>query len=292
MDEGRTHPQHAAGKDKRSPGAGLALALFLLLLLMAGAAGGAAAWWLLDKPQATAGDALPAPVPVDAVPLGRLTLSPLVERAAPAVVNIAVLQASPLQQNPLLRDPYFRQFLGVPDEALAPRISAGSGFIVDAARGLVLTNHHVIDNAQAIEVMVGERRFAARLLGSHPGTDIAVLQIQASGLQQLALGNSDRLKVGDYVVAIGNPFEIGQTVTAGIVSALGRGRSGGAPSYVQTDAPINPGNSGGPLISMRGEVIGINTAIIGPGEGNVGIGLAVPSNVARQVMEAILARSS
>ena len=273
-------------------GAGALVTLFLLSLLVAGAAGGAATWWLYAKPPSEPVAALAAPLPVDAVPLSRLTLSPLVERAAPAVVNIAVLQASPLEQNPLLRDPYFRGFLGVPDEALAPRISAGSGFIVDARRGLVLTNHHVIANAQVIEVMVGERRLPARLLGSHPETDIAVLQIPANDLKQLPLGNSDRLKVGDYVVAIGNPFEIGQTVTAGIVSALGRGRSGGAPSYVQTDAPINPGNSGGPLISMRGEVIGINSAIIGPGEGNVGIGLAVPSNVARQVMKAIVARSS
>ncbi|MDP8911969.1 MAG: trypsin-like peptidase domain-containing protein [Pseudomonadota bacterium] len=273
-------------------GTGALLSLFLLCLLIAGAAGGAAAWWLGARPGSEPLAELPAPVPVNAVPLSRLTLSPLVERAAPAVVNIAVLQASPLEQNPLLRDPYFRRFLGVPEEALAPRISAGSGFIVDAARGLVLTNHHVIDNAQAVEVTVGERRLPARLLGSDPSTDIAVLQIPARGLKQLPLGNSDGLKVGDYVVAIGNPFEIGQTVTAGIVSALGRGRTGGAPAYVQTDAPINPGNSGGPLISMRGEVIGINSAIIGPGEGNVGIGLAVPSNVARQVMEAIVAGSS
>ncbi len=271
-------------------GTGALVTLLLLCLLLAGAAGGAVSWWLRGDPASAAG-ALAPPVSVDAVPVSQLTLSPLVERAAPAVVNIAVLQASPLEQNPLLRDPYFRRFLGVPDEALAPRISAGSGVIVDAARGLVLTNHHVIENAQAVEVMAGERRLPARLLGSDPRTDIAVLQIPADGLSQLPLGNSDRLEVGDYVVAIGNPFEIGQTVTAGIVSALGRGGRRGGPSYVQTDAPINPGNSGGPLISMRGEVIGINSAIIGPGEGNVGIGLAVPSNVARQVMEAIVARS-
>jgi serine protease DegQ len=138
-------------------------------------------------------------------------------------------------------------------------------------------------------VTVGDRALPARLLGTHPPTDIALLQVEARGLRQLPLGNSDKLKVGDYVVAIGNPFEIGQTVTAGIVSALGHARNGGTPAYVQTDAPINPGNSGGPLIDMRGEVIGINSAIVGPGQGNVGIGLAVPSNVARRVMEAILA---
>jgi serine protease DegQ len=275
-------------------GTGLLVTLFILCLILAGASGGLATWWLSARsaPAPAPAASLPEPVPVDAVPLSRLSLSPLVERAAPAVVNIAVLQASPLDQNPLLRDPYFRRFLGVPDDALAPRISAGSGFVVDARRGLVLTNHHVIANAQAIEVMAGERRLPARFLGSDPATDIAVLQIPARDLKQLPLGDSDTLKVGDYVVAIGNPFEIGQTVTAGIVSALGRETTGGARSYVQTDAPINPGNSGGPLISMRGEVIGINSAIIGPGEGNVGIGLAVPSNVAAQVMETIVARSS
>jgi serine protease DegQ len=264
--------------------------LFLVSILLAGAAGGAVTWFLASRVEPTASE---TPLPVSAVPLSRLTLSPLVERAAPAVVNIAVLQASPLEQNPLLRDPYYRQFLGVPDEALEPRISAGSGVIVDAARGLILTNHHVINNASAIEVTLSDqRRVAAELLGSDPRTDIALLRIRARDLKQLPLGDSGRIQVGDYVMAIGNPFEIGQTVTAGIVSALGRGRDqsrGGGPTYVQTDAPINPGNSGGPLISMRGEVIGINSAIIGPGQGNVGIGIAVPSNVAKAVMERIIA---
>jgi S1-C subfamily serine protease len=275
----------------REPRAGALVLLLLLALLASAFLGAAAFWWLSGRGAEEPAAALPAPVPVSAVPLSRLTLSPLVERAAPAVVNIAVLQTSPLEQNPLLRDPYFRYFFRVPDEALAPRLSAGSGVIVDARRGLVLTNHHVVRDARAIEVTIGERRVEARLLGSDPATDIAVLQIPARGLTQLPLGDSDRLAVGDYVVAIGNPFEIGQTVTAGIVSALGRGRRGGGSTYVQTDAPINPGNSGGPLISMSGEVIGINTAIVGPGEGNVGIGLAVPSNVARRVMEIVVARS-
>jgi serine protease DegQ len=175
----------------------------------------------------------------DAVPLNRLTLAPLVERVAPAVVNIAVLQSSPYAQNPLLRDPYYRLFLGVPDEALAPRISAGSGFVVDAERGLVVTNQHVVSHARAIAVGIGDRQVEAELLGSDPLTDIAVLRIPARGLKALPLGESAKAHVGDYVVAIGNPFEVGQTVTAGIISAV-RAPSAGPP-YVQTDAPINPG---------------------------------------------------
>jgi serine protease DegQ len=261
----------------------------VLCLLASGAAGGAASWWLANRAPPSAAAAERA-VQAEPVPLSRLTLAPLVRKAAPAVVNIAVLQVSPYEQNPLLRDPYFRDFLGVPEGAVAPRISAGSGFIIDARRGLVITNNHVVEDARAIEVAVGDRTLPARLLGIDPSNDIAVLQIPARDLSELPLGDSDRLSVGDYVVAIGNPFQVGQTVTAGIVSALGRPRQGSGLSYVQTDAPINPGNSGGPLISMRGEVVGVNTAIIGPGDGNVGIGLAVPSNVARRVVDTIVSR--
>lgn len=271
----------------------LRLPVFILSLLASGMAGGAAVWWLGSEIESTRKGAQPTSgqvVPATALPPIRQTLAPLVRRAAPAVVNIAVLQASPYDQNPLLRDPYFRRFLGVPEEALAPRLSAGSGFIIDAQRGLVLTNHHVVENARAIEVALKERTLEARLLGVDEANDLAVLQIAAQGLTQLPLGNSDELAVGDYVVAIGNPFQVGQTVTAGIVSALGRGRRGDGPTYVQTDAPINPGNSGGPLISLRGEVVGVNTAIVGPGEGNVGIGLAVPSNVARRMVDEVIAR--
>lgn len=266
-------------------------AAFLLSLAAAGAAGGGVAWWLdsADRPDAPQDQAAALPA---AGPTNSQTLAPLVRRVSPAVVNIAVLQTSPYEQNPLLRDPYFRQFLGIPDDALAPRVSAGSGFIIDSERGLIVTNNHVVDNARVIEVAVGDATYEARLLGVDPANDIAVLQIPGRNLRALPLGNSDALAVGDYVVAIGNPFQVGQTVTAGIVSALGRPRQGRAPSYVQTDAPINPGNSGGPLINMRGEVVGVNTAIVGPGQGNVGIGLAVPSNVAREVVRTIVARHS
>lgn len=227
--------------------------------------------------------------PVAAVQPSQLTLAPLVARAAPAVVSIGVLQESPLEQNPLLRDPYFRRYFGVPDEVLEPRIAAGSGVIVDGRRGLVLTNHHVVENALAIEVVLPDRRrFEAQLLGSDRASDIALLRIGGNGLPELALDDSDQAQVGDYVVAIGNPFGLGQTVTAGIISALGRGlREEGFESYIQTDAPINPGNSGGPLIGMRGTVIGINSAIFGPGA-NIGIGFAVPAGTARFVMDQIL----
>ncbi len=264
--------------------------LVLLLVLLVGLAAGAAIGARFG------GQIVGNPEPAEAreairvAPLGRATLAPLVARAAPAVVSVAVLQPSPLEQNPLLRDPLYRRFFGVPDEAATqPRLSAGSGVIVDAARGLIITNHHVIEGARAVEVALSDRRrVAAELVGSDPLTDIAILRIRADNLSALALGDTERLAVGDYVVAIGNPFGLGQTVTAGIVSALGRGLSAqGYESYIQTDAPINPGNSGGPLIGLDGNIVGINSAIFGPGA-NIGIGFAVPANIARFVMEQIL----
>ena len=249
----------------------------LVLLLLAGAC----------RQNDQTGDGTAAPLDVE--PLHEETLAPLVERAAPAVVNIAVVQASPAEQNPLLQDPYFRRFFGVPDTALDPVLAAGSGVIVDGARGIVLTNNHVVEGARQIEVaLTDRRRFRAELVGTDPATDIAVLRIRGSDLPELSLGDSDRLQVGDFVVAIGNPFQLGQTVTAGIVSALNRGLSpDGFESYIQTDAPINPGNSGGPLLALDGSVIGINSAIFGPGA-NVGIGFAVPSETVRFVVEQIL----
>ncbi|MBX9810215.1 MAG: Do family serine endopeptidase [Burkholderiales bacterium] len=221
---------------------------------------------------------------------GLPTLAPLVNQVTPAVVNISVITRSSLEDNPLFRDPFFRRFFNLPERPQREEQSVGSGVIVDAARGYILTNHHVIKDAeQAIVTLKDRRQFQARLVGTDPGTDIAVLQIPAQNLTALKLGDSDQLQVGDYVIAIGNPFGIGQTVTSGIVSALGR--SGLTPEgyedFIQTDASINPGNSGGALVNMRGELVGINTAIIGPAGGNVGIGFAVPSNLARAVMTQI-----
>ena len=219
------------------------------------------------------------------------TLAPLVNEVTPAVVNISVISRTPIEDNPLFRDPFFRRFFDLPDRPQRKEQSAGSGVIVDAARGYVLTNHHVIKDAeQAIVTLKDRRQFQAKLVGTDPGTDIAVLQIQAPNLAALKLGDSDQLQVGDYVIAIGNPFGIGQTVTSGIVSALGRSGLSveGYEDFIQTDASINPGNSGGALVNMRGELVGINSAIIGPSGGNVGIGFAVPSNMVRAVMGQIV----
>jgi S1-C subfamily serine protease len=219
------------------------------------------------------------------------SLAPLVRKTSPAVVNIAVLQPSPAEQNPLLQDPFFRRYFGVPDTALQPAIAAGSGVVVDGARGLVITNFHVVRNAEAIQVMLKDgRKVTAQLLGAAPGLDLAVLRIGERGLPTLPLGDSRKLQVGDYVVAIGNPFGLGQTVTSGIVSATERPLvEGDSRRFIQTDAPINPGNSGGALINLHGELVGINSALFSPtssesAAGNVGIGFAIPSNVVKQVL--------
>jgi S1-C subfamily serine protease len=253
------------------------------------AAGALASVLLASAGCREASDTEAASETVDVRPFDEQTLAPLVKRAAPAVVNIAVLQASPTEQNPLLRDPHFRRYFGIPDEAVAPVLAAGSGVIVDGKRGIVLTNNHVVEGARQIEVsLTDRRRFPAELIGTDPATDLAVLRIRGPELPQLPLGDSARLQVGDYVVAIGNPFQLGQTVTAGIVSALDRGIDPqGYESYIQTDAAINPGNSGGPLIALDGSIVGINSAIFGPGA-NVGIGFAVPSSTASFVMQQIL----
>ena len=222
---------------------------------------------------------------------GLPTLAPLVNLVTPAVVNVSVITRAPMEENPLFRDPFFRRFFNLPDRPQRKEQAAGSGVIVDAARGFILTNNHVIKDAEQVIITLKDRRqFPAKLVGTDPGTDIAVLQISAPNLTALRIGDSDTLQVGDYVLAIGNPFGIGQTVTSGIVSALGRSGLSveGYEDFIQTDASINPGNSGGALVNMRGELIGINTAIIGPAGGNVGIGFAVPTVMARAVMGQIV----
>ncbi len=223
---------------------------------------------------------------------GVITMAPLLERTTPAVVNISVQSRAAVAESPLFRDPFFRRFFDLPEQPQTRRaISAGSGVIVDARRGYVLTNHHVVQSAERITVTLKDRReFQAELVGSDPATDVALLRIPAESLTALPFGDSEQLKVGDLVVAIGNPFGLGQTVTSGIVSALGRSgiESGNYEDFIQTDASINPGNSGGALINSKGELVGINTAILAPSGGNVGIGFAVPANMARSVMAQLL----
>ncbi len=219
------------------------------------------------------------------------SLAPLVRKTAPAVVNIATLQPSPAEQNPLLRDPFFRRYFGVPDAALQPVVSAGSGVIVDSSRGFVITNFHVVQNARQVEVVLNDgRHFAADPVGFAPNLDLAVLRVGARNLPALPLADSSKLQVGDFAVAIGNPFGLGQTVTSGIISATDRPLGQDDPRrFIQTDAPINPGNSGGALIDLKGELVGVNTALFSPSQsqasaGNVGIGFAIPSNVVKRVL--------
>jgi serine protease Do/serine protease DegQ len=242
----------------------------------------------LTLPQPAARAAFPAIDQKDGIP----TLAPLLRKVTPGVVNIAVKSRVQIPQNPLLMDPFFRRFFDLPDVPQERETqSVGSGVIVDSAKGHILTNHHVIANADEIMVtLTDRRRIKATLVGSDPATDIALLRLQAEKLVAVPLGDSDALEVGDFVIAIGNPFGLGQTVTSGIVSALGRGglTPEGYEDFIQTDASINPGNSGGALINLKGELVGINTAIIAPGGGNVGIGFAVPVNMARAVMQQLL----
>jgi serine protease Do len=222
---------------------------------------------------------------------GLPSLAPLVREITPSVVNISV-RGRVREDNPLYRDPFFRQFFDLPRQLEREIQATGSGVIVDAQRGYALTANHVVARISNVQVTLKDgRRFEARIVGRDPDTDIAVLQLKgASGLKAIPMGDSDKLEVGDFVLAVGNPFGLGQTVTSGIVSALGRTGLGkqGYEDYIQTDAAINPGNSGGALVNMRGQLIGINTAILSSSGGNIGIGFAVPINMARRVMEQIV----
>ena len=222
------------------------------------------------------------------------SLAPMLKKINPAVVNISTYSTLTQSSNPLLNDPFFKHFFDLPEQPKQQQKrqqSAGSGVIVNADDGIVMTNYHVVKGSEEIQVsLIDGRSFKAKLVGSDPELDIAILQIDADNLVQITIADSSKLEVGDFVVAIGNPFGLGQTVTTGIVSALGRSGLGieGYENFIQTDASINPGNSGGALVNLAGELIGINTAIIAPSGGNIGIGFAIPTNMAKASMKQII----
>jgi Do/DeqQ family serine protease len=230
---------------------------------------------LLEAPSNAAGTVMPG------------SMSPAAKRAAPAVVSIATTQAR--TAHPLANDPWFRFFYGDREDD-SPQMGLGSGVIV-SPEGYILTNNHVVEGAQEIEVTLSDsRRTTAKVIGTDPDTDLAVLRITLDRLPVIAMGNSDTVQVGDKVLAIGNPFGVGQTVTGGIISALGRNQLGinTFENFIQTDAAINPGNSGGALVDVNGSLLGVNTAIYSRSGGNMGIGFAIPVNTARQVLEGLV----
>ena len=276
----------------------------LLALSIAAAFGGFAATAMRDAMQ-TPAQAEPAPAPslvvapptVAALPTAVAgqplpSLAPMLAKVTPAVVSVHTKQR--VRVSPFGDDPIFRRMF---PELSQERIneSLGSGVIVDAARGLILTNHHVIEGADAVSVTLSDgRTLKAEFVGSDPDTDIAVMKIPAQKLEALPMADSGAIKVGDFVVAVGNPFGIGQTVTSGIVSAVGRSgiRGLGLQNFIQTDASINPGNSGGALVNLAGQLVGINTASFNPRgsmAGNIGLGFAIPTSLARDVMNQLVA---
>ncbi len=236
--------------------------------------------------------ALPLAVDGQALP----SLAPMLEKVTAAVVNIATRGQSKRRiEIPLANDPLFRRFFDLPTiESVRETSSLGSGVIIDSEQGYILTNHHVIEDAYQITVTLTDgRELNAEIIGRDPDTDIAVIQVAAEDLHSLKLADSKKVRVGDFVVAIGNPYGLGQTVTSGIVSALGRSGLGieSYEDFIQTDASINLGNSGGALVNLGGELVGINTAIFGAGNGNVGsigIGFAIPINMAHDIMQQLV----
>lgn len=237
-------------------------------------------------------DTAPAAWPISVDGQAMPSLAPMLKKTTPAVVNISTRTQIREAEHPLMRDPFFRHFFDIPNQPRRRETSSlGSGVIVDGRRGYVLTNNHVIDKADEIMVTLSDgRRLNAKLVGADPDSDIAVVKVDAKNLTELPVADSDKLEVGDFVVAIGNPFGLGQTVTSGIVSALGRSGLGieGYEDFIQTDASINPGNSGGALVNLHGELIGINTAILAPSGGNVGIGFAIPANMVASIMNTLV----
>lgn len=239
---------------------------------------------------------IPAAVLAQNTPPGQTpSLAPMLKAVLPAIVNISVTSKVEIQ-NPLMNDPFFRRFFNIPDQQQQPQTqeaqAIGSGVIVDAEKGYVVTNNHVVDQADSIKVRLSDdREFTAKLIGKDADTDLAVLQIKAPNLKQLPLADSDKAEVGDFVVAIGSPFGLRQTVTSGIVSGLSRnglGDGGGVEDFIQTDASINPGNSGGGLVNLKGELVGINSQILSRSGGNMGIGFAIPSNIVKNVMTQLI----
>ncbi|MGE0114717.1 MAG: Do family serine endopeptidase [Steroidobacteraceae bacterium] len=221
------------------------------------------------------------------------SLAPIIKRASPAVVGIAVEGTVQQQTNPLMQDPFFRRFFDIPDTPQERQFQAsGSGVIVDAQQGYIITNAHVVANAKEITVtLLDNRKLKATVKGSDTGSDIAVLQVKANNLTAITMADSSKIQVGDFVIAIGNPFGLEHTVTSGIVSALGRApgiSQDGYEDLIQTDASINPGNSGGALLDLNGQLVGINSAIYSSSGGNIGIGFAIPTNMARAVMDQLI----
>ena len=219
------------------------------------------------------------------------SFSPAAKKAMPSVVNIFTSKDIKVPRHPFMDDPLFRRFFGDQlDGETQHSSSLGSGVIV-GPEGYILTNHHVVEAADEIELALADgRKVPAKVVGTDPETDLAVLKADISGLPSVTFGNPDKLSVGDVVLAIGNPFGVGQTVTMGIVSALGRSHLGISTfeNFIQTDAAINPGNSGGALVDATGNLVGINSAIYSRSGGSLGIGFAIPANLARQVMEQIV----
>lgn len=226
------------------------------------------------------------------------SLAPMLKNVIPAVVNISTISKQQSRTNPLLNDPFFKHFFNIPGQRQYRKNvpqkrqqSTGSGVIVNADDGIIMTNYHVVDGADEVHIsLMDGRHFEAEVIGSDPEVDVAILKVDAEGLTDVRIADSSRLEVGDFVVAIGNPFGLGQTVTTGIISALGRSGLGieSYENFIQTDASINPGNSGGALVNLKGELIGINTAILASSGGNVGIGFAIPVNMARASMDQII----
>jgi serine protease Do/serine protease DegQ len=219
------------------------------------------------------------------------SLAPMLKRVTPGVVNIQI-RGTVQEQNPLANDPFFRRFFDVPNTPRQREFqSAGSGVIVDAKNGYIVTNAHVIENATEITAqLLDNRSLTAKVIGKDAGSDVAVLKVQAANLVEIPIADSDLEEVGDFVVAIGNPFGLGHTVTSGIISALGRSgiNPEGFEDFIQTDASINPGNSGGALVNLNGRLVGINSAILSRTGGNIGIGFAIPSNMMKTVMDQLI----